>query len=103
MTFVEIAIAILSNVALSVVILLQHRRHMKYRDAIHALLQDGGHADGEAEMIVDEMLRMVSHLKMKPPTLQEFGHGLVKQKAFRRAVAHAELHDLYIQTHGRKA
>lgn len=94
-------IALLSNVLVGIAMLRQHRRHQKYREAIHALLQDEGHVDGEAEAIIDEMLRMSIHLKLPAPTPQEFAHALVKQKAFRRAVAHAELHDIYIETHGR--
>lgn len=94
-------IALLSNLLVGVAMLRQHRRHMKYREAIHALLQDEGHVEGEAEAIIDEMLRMSAHLKLPAPTPQTFAYALVKQKAFRRAVAHAELHDIYLETHGR--
>lgn len=100
MTIIEI-IATLSNLFCAVVLALQHRRHQKYRESIHALLQDGGRVYNEPALIVDEMLRMSAYLKMREPTLQEFGHALAKQKSFRRAVTHEELHDIYIQTHGR--
>lgn len=94
-------IALLGNVLVAALMYRQHKRHQKYREAIHALLADEGHVDGEPEAIVDEMLRMMSHLKMREPTLQEFGHALTRQKSFRRAVAHAELHDIYIENQGR--
>lgn len=101
MTNIEIAITFLSNAILVAAMLRQRIRHRRYREAVHALLQDEGHVEGEAEMIVDELLRMSAHLKMQEPTLQQFGHALAKQKSFRRAVAHAELYDLYIETNGR--
>lgn len=94
-------IALLGNALVAVLMYRQHKRHQKYREEVHALLADGGHVEGEPEAIVDEMLRMMSHLKMREPTLQEFGHALVRQKSFRRAVAHAELHDIYLETQGR--
>lgn len=95
-------LALLSNLFLAAMLLFQHRRMLKYRDRIHALLADDGHVDGEPEIIVDEMLRMMVHLKMREPTLQEFGYSLARQKAFRKAVAHAELYNIYVETQGRK-
>lgn len=100
MTTVEL-LAIVSNAILMIELVRVRRRHAKYREAIHAMLQDEGHVEGEPELIVNEMLRMSVALGMKEPTLQEFAHGLVKQKAFRRAVAHEELHNVYVETHGR--
>ena len=35
------------------------------------------------------------------PSARDFAHALVQQEAFRKAVAHEALHDIYIETHGR--
>ena len=48
-----------------------------------------------------EALRMTAHLGMKEPTARDFAHALVQQPAFRKAIAHEMLHDIYIETHGR--
>ena len=100
MTFWE-AIAIGSNIAAIYMLIAQHRRHAKYREAIHALLSDDGYAEGEAQAIIDEALRMTAHLGMPEPTARDFAHALAQQPAFRKAIAHEMLHDIYIETHGR--
>ena len=100
MTFLE-AIYLGSNIAAMFMLIAQHRRHAKYREAIHALLADDGYAEGEAQAIIDEALRMTAHLGMKEPTARDFAHALVQQPAFRKAIAHEMLHDIYIETHGR--
>lgn len=89
------------NVVAGIAMVRQHRRHRKYREAVHALLGDEGYAEGEAAAIIDEALRMTAHLKMKEPNAREFAHALIQQESFRKAVAHEALHDIYIQTHGR--
>ena len=60
-----------------------------------------GYAEGEAQAIIEEALRMTAHLGMNEPTARDFAHALVQQPAFRKAVAHEMLHDIYIETHGR--
>ena len=100
MTFIE-AIYLGSNIAALLMLIAQHRRHAKYRESIHALLADEGYAEGEPQAIIDEALRMTAHLGMKEPSARDFAHALVQQEAFRKAVAHEMLHDIYIQTHGR--
>ena len=100
MTFIE-AIYLGSNIAALLMLIAQHRRHAKYRESIHALLADEGYAEGEPQAIIDEALRMTAHLGMKEPTARDFAHALVRQPAFRKAVAHEMLHDIYIETHGR--
>lgn len=90
------------NAIAGIAMLRQRSRHAKYREAIHALLADDGYAEGEPQAIIDEMLRMMAQLGMKEPTARDFAHSLVRQPAFRRAVAHEMLHDIYIETHGRK-
>lgn len=89
------------NVIAGIAMLRQRARHAKYREAIHALLADDGYAEGEAQAIIDEALRMTAHLGMKEPTARDFAHALVRQPAFRKAIAHEMLHDIYIETHGR--
>lgn len=95
------AIAIGSNLAAAYMLFAQHRRHAKYREAVHALLADEGYAEGEAAAFIDETLRMTAHLKMPEPNARDFAHALIRQNSFRKAVAHEALHDIYIQTHGR--
>ena len=89
------------NLIAGIAMLRQRARHAKYREAIHALLADDGYAEGEAQAIIDEALRMTAHLGMKEPTVRDFAHALVQQPAFRKAIAHEMLHDIYIETHGR--
>lgn len=100
MTFWD-ALAIGSNLAAIYMLIAQHLRHKKYREAMHALLGDDGYAEGEATAIVEEALRMTAHLKMPEPKARDFAHALIRQESFRKAVAHEALHDIYIQTHGR--
>lgn len=92
---------ILPNAVAAIMMILQRRRHARYREAVHALLADEGHLEGEAEAIIDELLRASAELKMREPTLREFAYGLVRQKSFRAAIAHQELHAIYVETHGR--
>lgn len=92
---------ILPNAVAFAMMYVQRKRHEKYRAAIHALLADEGYAPGEAGAIVDELLRASAALGLKEPTLQEFGHALVRQQSFRRAIAHEELHAIYVETCGR--
>ena len=89
------------NVIAGIAMLRQRARHAKYREAIHALLADDGYAEGEAQAIIDEALRMTAHLGMKEPTARDFAHALLAQPHFRKAVAHEALHDVYVETHGR--
>lgn len=89
------------NVIAGIAMLRQRARHAAYREAIHALLADEGYAEGEPQAIIDEALRMTAHLGIKEPSARDFAHALVQQEAFRKAVAHEMLHDIYIQTHGR--
>ena len=89
------------NVIAGIAMLRQRARHAKYREAIHALLADDGYAEGEAQAIIEEALRMTAHLGMNEPTARDFAHALVQQPAFRKAGAHEMLHDIYIETHGR--
>lgn len=89
------------NLIAGIAMLRQRARHAKYREAIHALLSDDGYAEGEAQAIIDEALRMTAHLGMPEPTARDFAHALAQQPAFRKAIAHEMLHDIYIETHGR--
>ncbi len=91
------------NLIAGIAMFVQRRRHLRYREAVHAFLGDQGYVEGEAEMIVDEMLRASISLKLPEPTAQQFAYSLLKQKSFRRAVVHAELHNIYIETNGRAA
>lgn len=95
--------ALASNVVCGIVLYLQHVRHRKYRERIHALLGDEGRVEDEAEQIIEETLRLTAHLKMPEPSARDFAHGLVKQASFRKAVAHEALHDVYVETQGRRA
>lgn len=90
-----------SNALLFAALVAEKRRNRKYREAIHALLADEGYVDGEVEAYIDETLRMTAHLKMPEPNAHDFAHGLVRQEGFRRAVAHAELHEVYVEAYGR--
>ena len=89
------------NVIAGIAMLRQRARHAKYREAIHALLADDGYAEGEAQAIIEETLRMTAHLNMPEPKARDFAHGMLAQPSFRKAVAHEALHDIYIETHGR--
>lgn len=95
------AIMIGSQLAAIITVLLQHRRHAKYREAVHALLADEGYAEGEAAAYIEETLRMTANLKLPEPKARDFAHGLLAQEGFRKAVAHEALHDIYVQTHGK--
>lgn len=95
-------LALLSNLFLAAMLLFQHRRMLKYRDRIHALLADDGHVEGEPQAIIDEVLRVTRHLGMQEPTARDFAHALVQQASFRKAIAHAELYNIYVETQGRK-
>lgn len=90
-----------AQLALTIAYAREVQRNRKYREKIHALLADEGHVDGEAEAYIDETLRMTAHLKMPEPNARDFAHGLIRQKGFRRAVAHAELHEVYVEAYGR--
>ena len=89
------------NLIAGIAMLRQRARHAKYREAVHALLSDDGYAEGEAQAIIDEALRMTAHLGMPEPTARDFAHALAQQPAFRKAIAHEVLHDIYNETHGR--
>lgn len=95
------AIMIGGQLAAIITVLLQHRRHVKYRESIHALLADEGYSEGEAAAIIEEALRMTARLKMPEPNARDFAHALIAQPHFRKAVAHEALHDVYVETHGR--
>lgn len=95
-------LVVLSNVACAAVLYRQHMRHTKYREEIHALLADEGRAEGEAAAIIEETLRLTAHLKLPEPSARDFAHALIQQGSFRKAVAHDALHDVYVETQGRR-
>lgn len=96
---------ILTNVASLIVcgvsMYAQHLRHKRYRAAIHALLGDEGYVPGEVQSMVDEMMRTYKALRIDVPAPNVFVHHLMQQPSFRKAVAHEELHRIYLETHGR--
>jgi hypothetical protein len=94
-------IAFGSNILCAILMGLQQYRHHRYREKVHAMLSDDGFAEGEVQMFIDETLRATAALELPEPSARDFAHALVKQEAFRKAVVHEVLHDIYIETHGR--
>lgn len=92
-----------SNALLFAALVAEKRRNRKYREAVHALLADDGYVEGEPQAYINETLRMTAHIGNPEPSAHDFAHALVQQKGFRKAIAHEELHDVYVETYGRGA
>ena len=97
------ALWILSNLTLFAALVAEKHRNRKYREAIHGLLADEGYVEGEPQAYIDETLRMTAHIGSPEPSAHDFAHALVGQKGFRKAIAHEELHRVYLETYGRGA
>jgi hypothetical protein len=91
---------VLPNLLAAALMWRQHKKHIAYKDKIHALLGDGGFVEGEPATIIDEALRVTANLKMPEPNARDFAHALIRQECFRKAIAHEELHRIYVETHG---
>lgn len=78
----------------------QRKKHVEYKERVHALLADEGFAEGEPGAIIDEALRVTANLGMPEPNARDFAHALIRQDCFRRAVAHETLHRIYVETYG---
>lgn len=95
------ALWILSNLTLFAALVAEKRRNRKYREDVHALLADEGYVEGEPQAYIDETLRMTAHLGKPEPSAHDFAHALVQQRGFRRAIAHEELHETYVDAYGK--
>lgn len=95
------ALWILSNLTLFAALVAEKHRNRKYREGIHSLLTDGGYVEGEPQAYIDETLRMTAHIGNPEPSARDFAHALVKQRGFRKAIAHEELHQTYVDSYGK--
>jgi len=91
---------VFQTLLVSALMLLQHRKHAAFKERVHAYIRDDGFVEGEAGLIIDEAIRVSAALKMDPPDARTFAHSLIRQECFRRAIAHEELHRIYVETYG---
>lgn len=92
------------NIALAVLLGVQRARHRKYREAVHALIDEDGYAEGESQALIEEFVKSRKFVGVDTSKEAiEFAEWINSRPMYRNAVAHEVLHGIYLATQRKKS